>query len=240
MRVTFFSDTHEKHEQVRIAPTDLLLFCGDMTMDGDIQKLREFTQWMSWQECQAAAMIPGNHDRTLEPKPFPFGDHDELLERIRDTAHDAVANTSIEYLEHSETTLLGLRIFGSPWTPIFNSDYWRFHYHRLMAETLWREIPEGLDILLTHGPLNGILDRTLENTHAGCEYLYRRVRVNMKNPPRVHCCGHIHEGYGVKEIGDSGRKTTFLNASILDRFYKVSHRPIVWDTEENTFTIQEP
>jgi len=56
-----------------------------------------------------------------------------------------------------------------------------------------------IDIMITHGPPSGILDlnwdfrteRPREN--CGCEFLRKAVQ---RCRPRVHCFGHIHEGWG--------------------------------------------
>lgn len=47
--------------------------------------------------------------------------------------------------------------------------------------------------MLTHGPPHGILDKTKNGEDAGCEHLLRAVQ---RCRPRVHCFGHIHEGWG--------------------------------------------
>ncbi|OJK02728.1 hypothetical protein ASPACDRAFT_57721 [Aspergillus aculeatus ATCC 16872] len=54
--------------------------------------------------------------------------------------------------------------------------------------------PEGIDIVITHGPPYGILDQVVPNhVSVGCEHLYRAVK---RARPRLHVFGHIHEGYG--------------------------------------------
>lgn len=57
----------------------------------------------------------------------------------------------------------------------------------------WPEI----DIMLTHGPPSGILDTTKWDESAGCQHLRRAVQ---RCRPRVHCFGHIHEGWGAERM----------------------------------------
>ena len=57
-------------------------------------------------------------------------------------------------------------------------------------------IPDGVDIVMTHGPPRGILDLIpSKGEHAGCEALLRAMQ---RVRPLMHCFGHIHEGYGVE------------------------------------------
>ena len=50
-----------------------------------------------------------------------------------------------------------------------------------------------VDLMITHGPPQGVLDRTYDGLHVGCKHL---LRAAMRARPLVHCFGHIHEGYG--------------------------------------------
>jgi hypothetical protein len=60
----------------------------------------------------------------------------------------------------------------------------------------FRDIAEGVDILLTHGPPYGILDllELQPGTHWGSSKELRKAIV--KSCPRVHCFGHVHEQRG--------------------------------------------
>lgn len=59
-------------------------------------------------------------------------------------------------------------------------------------------IPNGVDIVMTHGPPHYILDRGKESdVNAGCEYLWNAIK---RVQPRLHCFGHIHGGYGHQRV----------------------------------------
>ena len=83
-------------------------------------------------------------------------------------------------------------------------------------------VPSGLDVLVTHGPPLGILDRTYDGQHVGCEDLKRTVEDKR---PKLHVFGHIHEGYGVERAA----ATTFVNASLCDLSYRAVHAPVVME-----------
>ena len=51
--------------------------------------------------------------------------------------------------------------------------------------------------MLTHGPPYGILDATSRGEMVGCGFLRNAVR---RCRPRLHCFGHIHEGWGAQRI----------------------------------------
>lgn len=55
----------------------------------------------------------------------------------------------------------------------------------------------AIDIMLTHGPPKGILDETNLGEQVGCDHLLRAV---TRCKPRLHCFGHIHEGWGAERI----------------------------------------
>ncbi|MCB9714406.1 MAG: metallophosphatase domain-containing protein [Myxococcales bacterium] len=72
----------------------------------------------------------------------------------------------------------------------------------------WAAIPEGLDLLLTHGPPRGVGDRAILGVNAGCDDLLARVHLVR---PRVHVFGHIHEAAGEYRL--PGLPTRFYNVA---------------------------
>jgi len=159
----------------------------------------------------------------LDPLPFAHkiviaGNHDFLFERDPETARGLLP-PKVHYLRDSGVTLGGLRFWGSPWQPRFLD--WAFNLERgpeIAAK--WALIPEGIDVLITHGPPLGTADRTVKGEDVGCADLAAAM-VRVK--PRLSVFGHIHEGYGV--YGDK------VNAAICDERYRAIHRPIVVDLE---------
>ena len=93
----------------------------------------------------------------------------------------------------------------------------------------WKLIPADIDVLITHGPPNGILDKVprlfgFENT--GCEELRKRVEeIATFGKLKAHIFGHIHCGYGTQDF--FGVK--FINAANCDEDYNPTQLPIVFD-----------
>ena len=67
---------------------------------------------------------------------------------------------------------------------------------------------------------------TLTGYTTKCAILFPKVtqRVTI-SVPKVHVFGHIHNGYGQKQIG----QTLYVNAAVCDEDYKPVNAPIVVD-----------
>lgn len=57
---------------------------------------------------------------------------------------------------------------------------------------VWKKIPEGIDILITHGPPIGHGDLCSSHLRAGCVDLLREIQERVR--PKYHLFGHVHEG----------------------------------------------
>uniref|UniRef100_G1SGH5 Metallophosphoesterase domain containing 1 n=1 Tax=Oryctolagus cuniculus TaxID=9986 RepID=G1SGH5_RABIT len=131
--------------------------------------------------------------------------------------------TNCVYLQDSEVTVRGFRVYGAPWQPWFYG--WGFNLPRGQALLeKWNLIPEGVDVLVTHGPPLGFLDWVPKKMQrVGCVELLNTVQRRVQ--PRLHVFGHIHEGYGVMADGT----TTYVNASVCTVNYQPVNPPIVID-----------
>lgn len=212
MRIVCISDTHNCNEQISVPAGDLLIHSGDATVNGTEAEIAAFAQWFT--------ALP--HKQKI----FVAGNHDWLFERENDRACALIANDSVTYLQDSAIVIDGLKIYGSPWQPRFYD--WAFNLDRghQMAEK-WEMIPDDADILITHGPPNGILDvvpRTWGIENTGCEELRKKTdALTGFGSLKLHIFGHIHCGYGT-EVQNGIR---FVNASICDEQYMPTQAPIV-------------
>ncbi|HEV3386654.1 MAG TPA: metallophosphatase domain-containing protein [Gemmata sp.] len=189
MKIVCISDTHAGHEFTEVPDGDILVHGGDITRRGSLEDVESFNAWLGTLPHKHKVMICGNHD-------FCF----------QDRAAEARARiTNAIYLEDSGCEIEGLTFYGSPWQPWFGG--WAFNLERgsALAE-VWAKIPIGVDVLITHGPPEGILDRTIRGEAVGCRDLLARV---YEVKPRLHVFGHIHEARGKVET----EETIFVNAS---------------------------
>jgi Icc-related predicted phosphoesterase len=108
----------------------------------------------------------------------------------------------------------GLKVYGSPITPTYHD--WAFNVlpGSPIAEA-WEKIPLDTDVLITHGPPKGILDKNSRDELLGCPELLRKVK---EIKPKLHTFGHVHEGYGFVDI-DGIR---YVNAAIGEQGLKPS------------------
>lgn len=219
MKLTFLSDTHTKHHLINLSGGDVLIHSGDFMNCGyKKHEIMNFLDWFTDQPYKHKVFIAGNHDRYFQM--FP----DEIQEILNNIYGDMVT-----YLEDSGTEIDGVKLWGSPWQPEFFN--WAYNLPRNGEELKekWNLIPQETDILITHGPPFGYLDKLIQNPqNLGCELLVEKV-VSVK--PKIHVFGHIHDGYGYVTNGD----THFINASSLNERYVYTNKPldVVWSPETN-------
>jgi len=220
MRIVFISDTHGLHDQMRVPVPDgdILIHAGDATMMGRMNEIAAFGAWFRHLPHKHKIFVAGNHDWMFEKNP-------SLAADLLNQGILGLNNTpKVTYLLDNEVTIEGLRIYGSPWQPRFYD--WAFNVDRGDAiKRKWDLIPEGVDVLITHGPPKGVQDQIspiLGGEHLGCEEL---MPVVSRIKPKIHVFGHIHGGYGKTQYAD----TLFINAAICDEAYKPIHEPIVVD-----------
>ncbi len=216
MRIVCLSDTHGHHAALDVPEGDVLVHAGDATLGGTGEEVTAFAAWFRALPHREKLFIAGNHDRLFEDAP---GEARGLL------------GDGIVYLQDAGTTIGGKRFWGSPWQPWFLN--YAFNLRRGEAlRAKWDLIPEGTDVLITHGPPRGLRDRVEgpvaqllgrmigQGPHAGCDDLREAV---TRRRPALHVFGHIHEGYGREAIDG----TVFVNAAVVDARYRPVNAPVV-------------
>ena len=223
MKIWAISDTHGMHEQLKVPDgIDLVIHAGDVSNSFNravnFNEVSKFLEW--WKSLPMfKVLIAGNHDSSIETNMHGFnkldGQHNYFL-----------------YLEHREAFVQDLKLFGSPYTPTFGQ--WSFMKDRGKLDKYWQHIPEGLDILITHGPPKGILDLSIDRDNnldqCGDSALWNHV---MRAKPKVHIFGHIHNFKSCKNQGVFERDgIKFINASCVEdgKFeYGLTSNGVVFD-----------
>jgi Icc-related predicted phosphoesterase len=190
-----------------IPECDLLLIGGDICpFDGphDAEAQRAwldstFRAWLDAIPAEHIIGIAGNHDFVFEADRHP-------------------TDLPWHYLQDETLEVDGCVIHGTPWQPEFFDWAFNLATEEAMAEK-WALIPDTTDILLVHGPPAGLGDRTSRGERVGSTSLRDRI---TEIRPRLVVSGHIHEDYGVRELGD----TVVVNASLVDELYELAH-PLV-------------
>lgn len=224
-RIVCISDTHTKHASIKEVPDgDIIIHSGDFTLTGKKKEVQIFTDWFSALPHQHKIIIAGNHELTLDADFYEqhwkrFHKNEYKKEDCEEVRKILTENEKIIYLQDTFVTINGLKIYGCPSQPAYNTGAFALSGES-ESVAKWSQIPEDTDILVTHGPPYGYGDMC--DVNAGCHYLLDRI---TQIRPKYHICGHIHEGYGVT----NNQHTTFVNASICDWDYYPGNKPIVFD-----------
>jgi len=202
MKCIAISDTHGMFRDIKIPDGDVLIHAGDITRQGRLHELYDFNDWLGEQPHQHKIVIAGNHDWCFE--------------NASKASRSIITNAN--YLQDESVIINGVKFYGSPWQPWFLD--WAFNVERGdKIREKWALIPNDVDVLITHGPTYGILDKVIGGENVGCEEL---KKVIDKISPQFHVCGHIHEAYGTQVIDG----TSYINASVNSERYKPINPPI--------------
>lgn len=208
MRIWHISDTHTYHGLLTIPQgIDMVIHSGDCSNPRDPYtnepEVRDFIHWFKSLPIQHKIYVAGNHDTSIEKK---------LITK------QYFQDYNIIYLEDDLVEIEGVMIYGNPYTPIFGQ--WAFMKDRVKLDRYWKKaIPSSLDILVTHGPPKGILDKSYDRDNymecCGDKSLFNKV---MEVQPAYHLFGHIHN---CKDIINAGMQklsvcdTWFSNGSVV-------------------------
>ena len=143
VRLVCISDLHNIDQFYEVPDGDILIAAGDICGVGNRTELKAFDDFLGNQSHSAKIVVAGNHDW-----PFAFCTPAEAKELLKNAI----------YLEDNGIELFGLKFWGSPWQPWFFN--WAFNLPRgpKLAE-VWAKIPSDIDVLITHSPPFGILDK---------------------------------------------------------------------------------
>lgn len=203
MRIVATADLHGSLPD--IPECDLLLIAGDICPMDNHEKsyqalwlVAEFRPWLLRQPARHIVFIGGNHDFVCQMEGFEV----------------EAAKFGATYLQDSLLEIEGLRIWGTPW--VRTHPRWAFHLSDAEGRERFRQIPESADIILSHGPVAGILDDVRGESTGSSSLASQLQRVS----PLLFISGHIHEcGGRAEQIGE----TTFVNASRMDKDYNPAH-----------------
>lgn len=232
MKIVFISDTHRFHDKLDIPKCDVLVCSGDIGGRTNLQELNEFLIWFEKQPADKKIFCAGNHDIVLD-KDWVEKQREGSIQRIMDEqAHNDALNLikkfDVIYLENESYVYNGIKFYGSPISPSFYREYWAFNADRGdEINEYWKMIDEDTDVLFTHGPCYGILDKVkYDKKHVGCKELL--ARINELNII-CHVSGHIHEAYGYEEVYG----VHYFNASVLNEKYQVANKPFLVEIKED-------
>lgn len=208
MKIWHISDTHTYHELLTIPEgIDMVIHSGDCSNPRDHYnnepEVRKFIQWYKDLPIKHKVYVAGNHDTSIEKG---------LVKKIDFSGYN------IHYLENDYVNIEGIKIFGSPHTPQFGQ--WAFMKDRQKLERFWRNaIHEKCDIIVTHGPPKGILDKSYDvQNNLECCGDKSLLNVVLDMQPKYVMFGHIHNCKDIVNAGLlklSSCDTWFSNGSVV-------------------------
>lgn len=222
MKICATSDLHGFLPEIE--PCELLLICGDIVSLRHQRYSKSckqwytkvFQPWINSLQCDKVLFIPGNHEVGVE------GHEDEYRKLFSSTNKATILLH--DYYEYLSNDGIICKIFGTPYCKIFGN--WAFMRTNSDLKEKFSEIPEGLDILLTHDVAYGYADQSLQDTGWGTDEHFGTVELRdaiLEKKPKYHFSGHIHTAdHNPIMIGN----TKHYNVSYVDETYTPTFKPL--------------
>ena len=218
-----------------IPNVDILTISGDicpynMSHNPDVQFdwiNKKFIPWcyelLNSNNVKYIVFTPGNHDFIFEKE------HNYPTDKYKIRFPKNVYCLIDEYVE-----IENLKIYGTPWSVRFGN--WAFMNSEFVLDNMFNKIPNNVDILLSHSPIQDYNDVILQNgynrqivEHLGSNALKKRI---FKVKPKYILVGHIHSGSHepVKILyNDLDKYSISVNVSLLDEAYRVFYKPYIFE-----------
>lgn len=223
------SDLHGKLPNID-KEFDLMLICGDVCPAYCHGKMfqkdwlfNEFSDWINGlpfkDEYSKVIMVFGNHDF-----------YGEIMDNDEYDLFDEKTDFRVEILQHESAIFQNkegmVSLFGTSYCKIFGG--WAYMIDNKSLNEKFSEIPENLDILISHdspttNKLGAILEGMWYNEDTGNEILSKHIeRAN----PKLFFSGHFHSGnHNFEKIGD----TWMANVSIVNENYEFANKLLYVD-----------
>ena len=164
-----FSDTHGNHRVLQVPENvDIVICAGDAVEDNLVgDEYDDFIEWFASLPCKWKIFVPGNHELSFE-----LGQADGIIQRMTEKGITVL----VDAIEDCDSVIIA-SISG-------NSS--------IAAE----DIPDDIDIVVTHTPPFGILDENMGSVNI--------LDFILKAKPKYHLFGHIHSTAGeTVQFGDT-------------------------------------
>lgn len=206
----------------RLPAADVLLHCGNVTQKGGYENHKAVLEGLIKLPVELKLLIAGHRDvdldRSYYEQDLDIGDDRPQNAKDLWKSERAISN-GVHYLEEGTYAFslqngASFAIHASPYTPTQPSSVSAFQYpphldrfNGIHTTPPWARnistrrsiIPAHIDIVMTHGPPQFILDwcSDADQQNSGCEHLRRAM---MRVKPRLHCFGHIPGAWGVQRV----------------------------------------
>lgn len=199
MKILHLSDTHGQHKNLRSLPeADVIVHSGDFTFAGSEEEAYDFMDWFCNLPYEHKVFIAGNQDMCM------YG-----------ADHIGGLSKKVHYLNSNSVVIDGMKFYG---IPMFMEDCMDGKLDMLI-----QNIPDDIDVLVTHMPPKGICDIADYGKgpeHRGNAALAELLKVLH---PTCHLFGHEHDAYGTATIGN----VIYSNACVVDSKYNLINNPTI-------------
>ncbi|XP_036154698.1 metallophosphoesterase domain-containing protein 1 isoform X2 [Myotis myotis] len=143
-RFVCVSDTHSRTDPIQMPYGDVLIHAGDFTELGLPSEVKKFNEWLGSLPYEYKIVIAGNHELTFDQEfmadlikqdfyYFPS------VSKLKPENYENVQSllTNCIYLQDSEVTVRGFRIYGSPWVRCHGG----WDHHLCECVRVHRELP---------------------------------------------------------------------------------------------------
>jgi hypothetical protein len=257
MKIQCISDTHGRTWAKYIKECDILLHCGDIS---PVYMEHDYYTQKQWFSDQFMGELISLEDRVGHIV-FIAGNHDTYLyeDYVKSKGDVSIFNENlpnfIHYLADSEVDIDGIRIYGTPWVNLppwakSGPPVWNFGAFDSELKEKYEKIPEGLDILISHGPAKSFCDKILDKQkiaekllrnnrqqeNLGTKTLIQKIE-SLDSKPKYVFSGHIHsakhdfEKYVGKDINNPCN-VQFRCVSFLNEQYDKGYDPFIFNYKE--------
>ena len=222
MKICAISDLHGYLPELK--PCELVLICGDsvpLEYQASSKKTKKwydttFRKWAGELPCDKVLFIAGNHELHFPGKKIIYESLFSKDDKITYLCHSEYIHKSKDGKEY--------KIFGTPYCKQFMN--WAFMYPNEELEKLFKNIPNDLDILISHDNPYGYGDIVLQEcpwadgSHIGNIPLAKAIE---EKQPKYQFNGHLHScDHSLIMIGN----TKHYNCSIKDEQYNPIYEPL--------------
>lgn len=222
MKICAISDLHGYLPELK--PCELVLICGDsvpLEYQASSKKTKKwydttFRKWVGELPCDKVLFIAGNHELHFPGKKIIYESLFSKDDKITYLCHSEYIHKSKDGKEY--------KIFGTPYCKQFMN--WAFMYPNEELEKIFKNIPNDLDILISHDNPYGYGDIVLQEcpwadgSHIGNIPLAKAIE---EKQPKYQFNGHLHScDHSLIMIGN----TKHYNCSIKDEQYNPVYEPL--------------
>lgn len=224
MKICAMSDLHGYLP--KIEKCDLVLICGDsVDLSSQINPYKckqwyitKFKHWCDNLPCYKVLFIPGNHEVGMEG-------HEDEYKKIFTHLSKTTLLINDQYVYTHDDGMV-YTIFGTPYCTIFYN--WAYNKPNNILKEKFSEIPNNIEILITHDAPFGVSDVLLQDGYYTGKHLGNGPLKDaiLEKKPNLVFHGHLHSTSREFELlGDS----QVINCSIKDENYKPIYKPIYYE-----------